>query len=45
MSVKYDLLLKGGEVIDPGNKLRGQHDVAFSNGKVAAVVDAKGSKS
>ena len=39
MTVKYDLLLKGGEVIDPGNKLRGQRDVAFSNGKVAAVVE------
>jgi len=39
VSVKYDLLLKGGEVIDPGNKLRGQRDVAFSNGKVTAVVE------
>lgn len=39
MTVNYDLLLKGGEVIDPSNKLRGRRDVAFSKGKVAAVVE------
>ena len=33
--IKYDLLLKNGEVIDPGEKLRARCDVAFSNGLVA----------
>ena len=37
MSPKYDLLLKGGEVIDPSQSLRGVRDVAFSDGKVAAL--------
>ena len=37
MVLKYDLLLKGGEVIDPGQGLRGVRDVAFQNGKVALV--------
>ena len=34
---KYDLLLKGGHVIDPKNKISGVRDVAIANGKVAAV--------
>jgi dihydroorotase len=34
---KYDLLLKGGHVIDPKNKLSAVRDVALANGKVAAV--------
>jgi dihydroorotase len=34
---KYDLLLKGGHVIDPRNKLSAVRDVAIANGKVAAV--------
>lgn len=33
----YDLVLKGGRVIDPSQKLDGVADVAFSGGKVAAV--------
>lgn len=33
----YDLLLKGGTVIDPKNGLPGRRDVAISNGKIAAV--------
>ncbi len=33
----YDLLLKGGHVIDPANRLDGVMDVAVSNGKIAAV--------
>jgi dihydroorotase len=33
----YDLILKGGRVIDPSQKLDGVRDVAFSGGKVAAV--------
>lgn len=37
MALKYDLLLKGGEVIDPGQGIRGIRDVAFQGGTVAAV--------
>ncbi len=33
----YDLLLKGGEVIDPGWPFHQQADVAISKGKIAAV--------
>ena len=33
----YDLILKGGHVIDPSQKLDGAMDVAFAGGKVAAV--------
>ncbi len=34
---KYDLLLKGGHVIDPKNKISAVRDVAISEGKIAAV--------
>src|SRR6266545_2267334 len=34
---KYDLLLKGGHVIDPKNRISAVRDVAITNGKVAAV--------
>jgi dihydroorotase len=34
---KYDLLLKGGHVIDGRNRLSAVRDVAIANGKVAAV--------
>ena len=34
---KYDLLLQGGHVIDPGNKVNAVRDLAISGGKVAAV--------
>ncbi|MFN0122591.1 MAG: amidohydrolase/deacetylase family metallohydrolase [Blastocatellia bacterium] len=34
---KYDLLLKGGHVIDPRNQLSAVRDVAIVNGRVAAV--------
>jgi len=37
MAVSYDLVLKGGEVIDPSQDLRAVRDVAFKDGKVAAV--------
>ncbi|MFO0891518.1 MAG: amidohydrolase/deacetylase family metallohydrolase [Isosphaeraceae bacterium] len=33
----YDLLLRGGHVIDPRNKLSGVRDVAIRAGKIAAV--------
>jgi len=34
---KYDLLLQGGHVIDPRNKVSSVQDVAIANGKIAAV--------
>jgi dihydroorotase len=36
-TVRYDLLLKGGHVIDPANRLDGVMDVAISKNKIAAV--------
>src|SRR5579864_5137193 len=33
----YDLLLKGGHVIDPANQVNGIMDVAVSGNKIAAV--------
>src|SRR5262245_65178334 len=33
----YDLLLKGGSVIDPAQNLRGALDVAVESGKIARV--------
>ena len=41
---QYDLLLKGGIVIDPKNRIHAKRDVAIAGGKVAAVaelIDAK----
>src|SRR5579864_4294238 len=35
--MKYDLLLKGGHVLDPGQGLDGQMDIAISGGKIAAI--------
>ncbi len=37
MTATYDLLIKGGEVVDPGSGLSGLLDVGVKNGKVAAV--------
>jgi len=34
---EYDLLLKGGHVIDPKNKISGRRDVAIKDGRIAAV--------
>ena len=36
-SGKYDLLLKGGHVIDPANGIDEHRDVAISDGKIAEV--------
>lgn len=33
----YDLLIKGGTVVDPAQELNGPADIAFRNGMVAAV--------
>jgi dihydroorotase len=35
--MKYDLLLAGGEVLDPGANLRGVMDVGVAGGKIVAV--------
>ena len=35
--MKYDLLLTGGEVIDPSAGLRGIMDIGIAGGKIAAV--------
>ncbi len=40
MSQQYDLLVCGGELIDPGQSLRGRYDVATGDGRVAAVAPA-----
>ena len=34
---KYDLIVKGGRVIDPSRKLDAIADVAIANGRVAAI--------
>ena len=34
---RYDLVLKGGEVIDPGSGRRGRYDVGFMGDKVVAI--------
>ena len=34
---RHDLLIKGGEVVDPSQSLRGRRDVAIRNGLVVAV--------
>ena len=36
----YELLLKGGHVIDPGNGINQAMDVAVSGGKIAAVAES-----
>ena len=36
---RYDLLLKGGHVIDPKNQISAIRDVAIARGKIAAVAD------
>jgi dihydroorotase len=33
----YDLLLKGGRVLDPKNRINAVMDVAIANGKIAKV--------
>jgi dihydroorotase len=34
---KFDLLIKGGEVLDPGQRLRGVRDIGIRNGVIEAV--------
>lgn len=35
----YDLLLTGGEVLDPAQQLRGRRDIALANGTIAAIAE------
>jgi len=35
----YDLLLKGGTLLDPGQGINDRRDIAFRDGKIAAVTD------
>lgn len=35
----HDLLIRGGTLVDPGQRIRGRRDVAISGGKVAAVAE------
>ena len=37
---RYDLLLKGGHVIDPRNEINRPQDVAVSNGNIARLADS-----
>ena len=37
MSLKYDLILKGGLLIDPSQNINENLDIAFKNGKVASI--------
>jgi dihydroorotase len=34
---KFDLLIKGGELLDPGQKLRGKRDIGMRYGRIEAV--------
>src|SRR6185436_10513871 len=34
---KYDLIVKGGRVIDPSRKLDAIRDVAIANGRIASI--------
>ena len=35
--MQFDLLIKGGEVVDPGGNQRGKLDVAIRRNRIAAV--------
>ena len=34
---RYDIVIKGGHIIDPKNNINGVRDIAISNGKIATV--------
>jgi dihydroorotase len=36
-SLKYELVIAGGEVLDPSQKLRGQRDIGIKYGQIAAI--------
>ena len=35
----YDLVLTGGTLLDPARSIHGRRDLAFQDGKVAAVAE------
>jgi len=35
--MRFDLLIRGGEVVDPGGGYEGSRDVAITRGRIAAV--------
>ena len=37
--MNYDLLLQGGHVVDPANKLNAVRDIAIKDGRIAAVAE------
>lgn len=39
-SLKFDLVIAGGEVLDPGQKLRGRRDIGIKNSQIAAVASS-----
>jgi dihydroorotase len=39
MSQQYDIVIKGGHVIDPKNNIDGVRDIAIADGKIARVSD------
>jgi dihydroorotase len=43
--MQYDLLLKGGDLLDPAQSLHARRDVAFAGGKVAEVAESIASDS
>ncbi len=40
MQKKFDLILKGGHVVDPAQKINARRDLAFKDGKVAAISES-----
>src|SRR6266403_4781125 len=36
-ALKYELMIAGGEVLDPSLRLRGKRDIGIKNGQIAAV--------
>src|SRR5262249_54541912 len=36
-AAKYDVIIKGGRVIDPSRKLKANRDVRLGNGKIATI--------
>src|SRR5687768_1134091 len=43
--MRYDLILRGGDVIDPSTGLRGNYHVAINAGRIAAITnDLQGSE-
>ena len=36
-ALKYDVVIANGEVLDPGQKLRGKRDLGIKHGQIAAI--------